>query len=111
MGAFVKKDIIVFPFPFSDLSGEKRRPALVIADLRGNDIIACMITGQEKSDDYSITLSKSDYADSRNLKNDTCYIRPNRLITIDANVVLYCAAKISQSKYQEVIEKIIEIIR
>ena len=31
MGKFVKGDIVVIPFPFSDLSGSKRRPALVIA--------------------------------------------------------------------------------
>ena len=111
MGTFVKKDVIVLPFPFSDLSGEKRRPALVLADLQGDDIVACMITGQEKNDKYSIELRQFDFADTRTLEHDICYIRPNRLITIDTSVVLYCKAKIKQSKYDEVIKKIIEIIR
>ena len=31
MGRFVKGDIVVLNFPFSDLSGNKRRPALVVA--------------------------------------------------------------------------------
>jgi mRNA interferase MazF len=38
MEGFVKGDIIVIPFLFSDLSGSKKRPALVLADLQGNDI-------------------------------------------------------------------------
>lgn len=35
----VKGDIVVIPFPFSDLSDAKRRPALVSATLAGEDII------------------------------------------------------------------------
>lgn len=35
MGKFVKGDVVVVPFPFSDLSAAKRRPALVIATLAG----------------------------------------------------------------------------
>jgi len=38
MEKFVKGDIVVIPFPFSDLSGTKRRPALVLSDLQGDDI-------------------------------------------------------------------------
>ncbi|MEO6392195.1 MAG: type II toxin-antitoxin system PemK/MazF family toxin, partial [Pyrinomonadaceae bacterium] len=39
MGRFVKGDVVVTPFPFSDLSGDKRRPALVIANLNGDDLV------------------------------------------------------------------------
>jgi mRNA interferase MazF len=31
MAKFVKGDVVVIPFPFSDLSQSKRRPALVLA--------------------------------------------------------------------------------
>jgi len=40
------------PFPFTDLSGNKKRPAFVAADLSGDDIIVCQITSKSKSDSY-----------------------------------------------------------
>jgi len=34
MAEFVKGDVVVVPFPFSDLSQAKKRPALVISKLK-----------------------------------------------------------------------------
>ena len=47
MGKFVKGDVVVLPFPFSDLSASKKRPALVVASIQPHgDLILCMITSQ-----------------------------------------------------------------
>ena len=46
MAEFVRGDVVVVPFPFSDLSQAKRRPALVVAELTGDDLILCQITSQ-----------------------------------------------------------------
>ncbi len=46
MARFIKGGVVVVPFPFSDLTQTKRRPALVIAELEGDDIILCQITSQ-----------------------------------------------------------------
>jgi len=48
MERFVKGDIVVIPFPFSDLSQHKRRPAMVLADLKGEDLILCQITSKHR---------------------------------------------------------------
>jgi mRNA interferase MazF len=51
----VKGGIVVITFPFSDLSASKRRPALVMENMTGDDVILCQITSIAKNDQYSIT--------------------------------------------------------
>jgi len=64
MERFVKGDVVVLPFPYSDLSASKKRPALVLADLKGDDIILCQITSQFVKDCYAIVLDNSDFKKS-----------------------------------------------
>jgi PemK-like, MazF-like toxin of type II toxin-antitoxin system len=61
MAGFIKGDIVIVPFPFSDLTQTKRRPALVIATLQGNDLILCQITSQSVGDIYAIQLDNSHF--------------------------------------------------
>jgi mRNA interferase MazF len=109
MGAFIKGDVVVAPFPFSDLSDSKKRPALVIASLTGDDVILCQITGQMKHDGYSISLNDGDFQ-SGSLKQDS-FIRPNRIFTADSRIVLYKAGVISGKKMIEVTDKIVTILK
>lgn len=77
MAKFVKGDVVVIPFPFSDLSQSKKRPALVLTVLQGNDLILCQITSKSIKDNYAIPVDQNDFA-SGNL-NQESNIRPNRL--------------------------------
>ena len=108
MGRFVKGDVVVLPFPFSDMTGAKKRPALVVAQLSGDDVILCMITKTSRPDGYSIPLVRIDF-DSGTLPQDS-NIRPNRLFTADSNIVNYRAGRLSSEKVHEVTAKIIEIM-
>ena len=107
MGKFVKGDIVVINFPFSDLTGAKRRPALVLSDLDGDDIILCQITGQSKADKYSITLIYDDYEDG-SLKAESI-VRPNKLFTADKNAIIYLACRITSAKTDEVVDAVIDL--
>lgn len=108
MGRFVKGDVVVIPFPFSDLSSSKRRPALVLAELKGNDIILCQITSKDVNDEYAIALLTKEFREG-NLNQDS-NIRPNRLFTADEGIVAYKAGAISMEKISAVIKKTIEIL-
>ena len=81
MARFVKGDVVVVPFPFSDLTQAKRRPTLVVVSPSGDDLILCQITSQAVRDGYVLTLNDSDFRDG-NLKQPS-NIRPNRIFTAD----------------------------
>ncbi|MBD2413736.1 growth inhibitor PemK [Nostoc calcicola FACHB-389] len=109
MAEFVKGDVVIVPFPFSDLTGTKRRPALVIATLQGDDLILCQITSRTVGDVYAIHLENSDFSSGG--LNQPSNIRPNRIFTADKQIFLYQAGHIKLEKLTEVINKIIEIIQ
>ena len=109
MAKFVKGDVVVIPFPFSDLSQSKRRPALVIAPLEGNDAILCQLTSKTVKDTYAISIDDADFA-SGSLKQPG-NIRPNRLFTADTHIILYRIGIIKKDKLNQVVEKVVEIIR
>jgi mRNA interferase MazF len=108
MGQFVKGDVVVVPFPFSDLTANKKRPALVVASLTGDDAILCQITSKTVGDSYAVPLSNADFK-LGTLRQDS-NIRPNRLFTADSNIILYRAGVLTPEKIKEVVEKIIEIV-
>ncbi len=85
MERFVKGDVVVIPFPFSDLSNAKKRPALVLADLKSNDIILCQITSQKVKDDYALPLDNSGF--SKGALHKPSNIRTNRLFTAEKSII------------------------
>jgi PemK-like, MazF-like toxin of type II toxin-antitoxin system len=109
MAKFVKGDVVVVPFPFSDLSQSKRRPALVLAVLQGDDLILCQITSKSIKDNYAIPVDENDF-ESGSL-NQESNIRPNRLFTADNHIILYRIGNIKIIKLNQVIDKVVEIIK
>ncbi len=104
MGKPVVGEVVVVPFPQTDLQVGKRRPALVVADLAGDDMILSQITSQTRRDNYSVPLTNDDF--ERGRLNVNSFIRTNRLFTVEQSVVLYSAAKVKPSKLAEVRAKI-----
>lgn len=109
MGKFVKGDVVVVPFPFSDLSKAKRRPALVLVDLKSEDLILVQITSQHIFDDYALSLDNSDFLEGS--LNKQSNVRPNRIFTADNRIILYKIGHINDQKLNEVTEKTISILK
>jgi mRNA interferase MazF len=99
--------VVVLPFPQTDLEAGKRRPALVVANLPGDDLILCQITSWMRNDGFSLPLLIADFGRGRLVKDS--FIRPNRLFTVEQSVILYAAGKVKDSKLKEVRAKIREL--
>jgi mRNA interferase MazF len=100
MGKPLVGEVVVLPFPQTNLQPGKRRPALVVADLPGDDLVLCQITSQMRSDDLAVPLPVADFEHGR-LAVDS-FIRPQRLFTVEQSVILYAAGKIKEARLREV---------
>ncbi|MEK6972946.1 MAG: type II toxin-antitoxin system PemK/MazF family toxin [archaeon] len=109
MEKFVKGDIVVIPFPFSDLTQTKKRPALVLTSLKGDDLILCQITSQKIGDSYAIYLTGNEFKEGT-LDQDS-NIRPNKIFTADNSIIDYKIGSLKKEKTNRVIEKVCEIIK
>ena len=109
MAKFVKGEVVVIPFPFSDLTQAKRRPALILTELEGDDLILCQITSQAVQDNYIIPITDDDF-ETGSLKKPS-NVRPNRIFTADSHLVLYRIGNLKIGKLTEVIERVIQIIQ
>ena len=107
MEGLVKGDIVVLPFPYSDLTGAKRRPALVAAVLEGEDAIFCLVTSKIRRDAYSVDLTRDSFACGGLAVESE--IRPNRLFTAESSIVLYKAGTVKSDVISKVEEMIVSI--
>ena len=98
----VAGEIVVIPFPRNDSAG-KPRPALVIADLPGADLILCQITSRAYWDAFAVPLDNSDY--ERGGVDQPSFIRPQRLFTVEQHVILRSIGKVTAEKFDEVFKK------
>ncbi len=101
-------EIFLVPFPFSDMSGNKVRPVLVISNNKynatGEDIIVCGITKRIKYSVYSIEINSSDLGSGTLYSKST--IKVENLLKIKRNLII---KKIGELK-PEILEKVIKIV-
>jgi mRNA interferase MazF len=70
MLSFQPGDVVLIRFPFTDLVGVKRRPALVLLDTGDEDILAALITTQPRQTQYDCKLEKWAEAGLKALPNE-----------------------------------------
>jgi mRNA interferase MazF len=110
MGTFAKGDIVVFPFPYTDLTSRKLRPCLVLSDEMGEDILLCQITSKKiRKDDYAVELKKDDTLDG-SLQIDSL-IRANMIFTASKSQIQKRICRIKDRHYEDVVDIIRGIIR
>ncbi len=101
--------IVLVPFPFSDLSEAKLRPALVLADSGRDDWILCQITSNPYADPRAVELTDADF-DTGSLRV-TSYARPGKLFTASSSLMVSEAGNLSQATLQSIVQAIIDLLR
>jgi len=107
MERFVKGDIVIFEFPFSDSNESKKRPALVATNTNDENLILSQITSQKRPDKDIIPITKTDFEKGA-LKHDS-FIRPTILFSIHKSRINYQAGSLKKDKIALIEKKFCEI--
>jgi mRNA interferase MazF len=97
-------EIVLVPFPYSDLSGSKKRPVLVVSNDVYNasfpDIVVAVITTKTtKPDIYSRALESKDLEIGQ--LPEPSLIRAHKLFTIDQSRILKRFSTLGEAKLSE----------
>jgi mRNA interferase MazF len=109
MARFVSREVVVVPFPFTDLSSAKVRPALVLTSLSRGDLILCQITSQSAGHTEAIPIMAANF-ESGSLSLAS-YVLPHRLVTANEDCVRRSVGRVNLATLQEIRERVCATIR
>ena len=105
---YSQRDIIFVPFPYSDLTIIKQRPALIVSNKTHNnvndDVICCAITKNPKNFPNSVEIGQSD------LENGTLRfksrVKPSKIFTISKDKIVHVFGKLKINKSEEIVKEL-----
>jgi mRNA interferase MazF len=100
-------EIVLVPFPFSDLSQSKVRPAICLADAGRSDWVLCQVTSQQYADPLAVVLDKKDFA-SGGLKVAS-FARPGKLFTANETLLIRSVGKLTDVALQRLLGAVVNL--
>jgi mRNA interferase MazF len=104
---YKQRDIVLIPFPYTDLTAAKLRPALIISNGKFNktqDRICCLITSNSPSDGILITQTVEGKLPFKS------WVKPHRIFTVDERIIRKKLCSASIRTHKETVQRINEII-
>ncbi len=100
-----KGDIVLIPFPFTDLTGSKKRPALILV-VDNLDVTVSFISTQLHCQEPTDLLLQPNVTNG--LKKPSL-IRVSKIATIDKNLVIGKLGSIDSSQIEDLNKKLIQL--
>lgn len=100
MVAPAKQSVVLVPFPFSDLSRSKLRPAIVLASAGRGDRILCQVTSKAYGDADAVEIKQEDF-ELGGLRSDS-YARPGKLFTAHESLLRAEAGRLRTPAFERV---------
>lgn len=86
-----QREIVLVPFPYSDLSTTKKRPVLIVSNNSYNrkydDVLVCVITSNRYIDDYSVNLTNDDL--ETGVLPEQSVVKAHKLFTIHKDKIIF----------------------
>jgi len=91
--------VVLVPFPFSDLTQSKLRPAVVLARASTNDFVLCQLTSNAYADPHAVEMTNADFTQG-GLKC-TSYARPGKLFTANRILIVAQVGTLREQPFSE----------
>lgn len=109
MGAPAAGEVVLVPFPFSDLSQSKVRPAVCLADAGRGDWILCQITSKPYGDPAAVPLDAPDFASGGLLV--ASFARPGKLFTAHAGLLVRSVGVLTSASFGRVLSAVVSVLQ
>ena len=101
--------VILIPFPFSDLSQSKLRPAVALADAGKGDWLLCQVTSKQYSDPRAVELTGGSFqTGSLHLVS---YARPGKLFTANQSLIVRQVGVLKGDALEQIVEAVVDLLR
>lgn len=101
--------VVVIPFPYSDLSGTKLRPAVVLADVGRGDWLLCQVTSNSFSDLDAVRITSAEL--TLGALSEVSFARPMKLFTASESLIVKRVAILDDKTFKGVLNATIRLLR
>lgn len=114
MTHYKRGDVVLLPFPFTDLTSSKQRPALIISEddfnRDGVDVVVCAITSQnpDEASEYELSLKEKEIKNAGLPKPSK--VKCGKIVTLDSRLIKKKLGNISKPCLESVTGIINKII-
>lgn len=114
MSTYSQRDIVLVPFPFSDLSHQKVRPVLILSNDLYNqqspDVVVCGLTTNLRPTLYSVIIDVTDVEQPGTLRHKS-KIKVDALASLERTILIKPIARLKPSIFEQVTGEIERLIR
>lgn len=101
-------EVVLVPFPFSDLSQSKVRPAVCLANAGRGDWILCQITSNAYGDPVAESLDVTDFTTGS--LSVSSFARPGKLFTAHGGLMYRSIGKLTPAAFERVLSAVIRML-
>jgi mRNA interferase MazF len=114
MSIYRQRDIVLVPFPFSDLSGQKVRPVLILSNDAYNqqsaDVVVCGLTTNLSLAPYSIIIEVTDVEQPGTLRHKS-KIKVDTIASLEQSILIKQIARLKLPVFKQVVTEVKDLIK
>lgn len=109
MAKFNQGDIVLIPYPYTDLSNTKKRPVVIISkdSINKQNFIVSKITSVIRNDQFTFSIKDSDTETKLKYKSE---VRTNEIFTVHKSLIIKNLTSFEKEPLKQLTEKIKENI-